>query len=84
MGKQPTSMSGATEFETVDTSSGDHTFSNGIRGLYIGVSGTVVLETEDGNQHTFLAMAAGFFHPIAQLKKIIKTGTTATNIKGAF
>ena len=77
------SISGNKEFETVNISSEDHTFTNKIRSLYIGQAGNVVVETEAEAQHT-LNLATGVFHPIVGLKKIIRNGTTASDIKGGY
>lgn len=49
------------------------------RGIYVGVSGNVVLVTASGDTITFVGLAAGMIHPIRA--KIIKsTNTTATSI----
>lgn len=57
--------------------------SNVTRGLYVGVSGDVLVVTAGGDEVTFLAMAAGVFHPI-RAKQIKATGTTATDIVGVY
>lgn len=53
------------------------------RGLYVGVSGNVVIVTVGGETVTFSNLAAGIIHPIRA--KIVKsTGTTATNIVSVY
>lgn len=53
------------------------------RGLYVGVSGDVKADMEDGTTVTFTAMAAGVVHPL-RVKRVYSTGTTATNITGVY
>ena len=57
--------------------------SNTTRGLYVGVSGDVVVVTAGGDEVTFVALAAGVFHPI-RAQRIKATNTTATNIVGVY
>jgi hypothetical protein len=51
--------------------------------LYIGVGGTVILETEDGTELTFLNIPDGSTLPISA-KRVNATGTTATDIIALF
>jgi hypothetical protein len=53
------------------------------RGLYVGVSGDLVVDSLDGNQVTFVALAAGQLHPI-RCTRVYATGTTATDIVGIY
>lgn len=47
--------------------------------LYIGGAGDVAIETFDGNQITLAGVNAGQFLPV-MVRKVLSTGTTATNI----
>ncbi len=53
------------------------------RGIYVGVSGDLVATMRDGNDVTFVGLAAGVIHPI-QAIKIKSTGTTATSIRALY
>ena len=53
------------------------------RGLYVGVSGDVVVTLADGNDVTFTSLAAGVIHPI-QCIRVKCTGTTATAIVACY
>jgi hypothetical protein len=57
--------------------------SNVTRGLYVGVTGDVVVVTANGDEVTLTALAAGVFHPI-RVKQVKSTNTTATNIVGVY
>ena len=46
------------------------------RGLYLGVSGDVAVTTSNGDEVTFLNMAAGIIHPL-RVKIVKDTGTDA-------
>ena len=78
------SISGVREFEEVDISSTNHTFTEEIRALYVGGAGDVILTTKGGASITLTALAAGVLHPIAGVASITKVGTTATGILGAY
>jgi hypothetical protein len=71
----------ATVHEAVDISVIDHVSELGwSRGIYVGVSGNVVLQLEDdATSVTYVGLAAGMVHPFS-VAKVIRTGTTATNI----
>jgi hypothetical protein len=47
--------------------------------LYIGGAGDLVVETIGGDEVTFAGVLAGSFLPV-QVRKVLSTGTTATNI----
>ena len=52
------------------------------RGLYVGVSGDVVVtmvDQADGANVTFTGLAGGVVHPL-EVKRVWNTNTTATNI----
>lgn len=49
------------------------------RAIYVGTSGSVKIDTLNGNTVTLPNLAAGVWHPIA-VKRIHATGTTATDI----
>jgi hypothetical protein len=53
------------------------------RGLYVGVSGDVKVDTLGGDTVTFVGLAAGVIHPI-RAKRVYATGTTATDIVGVY
>jgi len=54
------------------------------RGIYVGVSGDViVLHAGDSATTTYKSLAAGVFHPIS-IVKVMSTGTTATDIVGCY
>lgn len=53
------------------------------RGVYVGVSGDLKVDTSQGDTVTFVALASGVIHPI-RAKRIYATGTTATNIVGVY
>lgn len=59
-------------------------FAQGIcRGIYVGVSGDVVVVHGDDTTVTYKAMAAGVVHPI-MAKRINNTNTTATNVVAVY
>ncbi len=53
------------------------------RGLYVGVSGNVKVDMEDGTTLTFVGLAAGMIHPL-RVKRVYSTLTTATSIVGVY
>lgn len=53
----------------------------GFRALYVGGSGTLVLQNDAGVSITFAAVAVGFF-PVGGLK--VMAASTATNIVALF
>lgn len=53
------------------------------RGLYVGASGDVKIDTAEGNTVTFTGLAAGIVHPI-RAKRVYATDTTATNIVAVY
>lgn len=66
--------------------SADLTLPNGFVGttyLYVGVSGDVAVVTAAGDSVTLKSVAAGYFHPVS-VRKVLATGTTATDILAAF
>lgn len=73
------SLASATGGEAVDISGGDYVPSQAIRGFVLGVSGDVKVDYVDGSTVTLPALAAGVTHG-HKVKKIYKTGTTATTI----
>ena len=52
------------------------------RGLYVGVSGTLTVIDIDGTSCTFVAAPVGY-HPLRP-KRVMATGTAATNILGLY
>ena len=48
-------------------------------GIYCGASGDVVLMGDDGIQATF-TVATGVILPVYNIKRVMATGTTATNL----
>ncbi len=68
----------------VDISSADATLNRITRGLYVGVSGDVVVVfCEDNASVTLTGLAAGMWHPM-QIQKVVKIGTTATGIVAGY
>lgn len=61
----------------------DSTVITPTRGLYVGVSGDVKVDSIDGNAVTFTSLAAGIIHPIS-CTKVYATGTDATNIVAVY
>ena len=53
------------------------------RAVYVGVSGDLRVDSMDGNQVTFVGLAAGMVHPI-RCTRVYATGTTATGIIGIY
>lgn len=53
------------------------------RGIYVGVSGDVKVNTIGGETVTFVGLVAGVIHPI-RATRVYATGTTATNIIGVY
>lgn len=48
-------------------------------GIYVGVTGNIVLNTAKGMTLTFVAVPAGTILPI-DTRRVLATGTTATNL----
>lgn len=69
-------VSGYAKFLTpvLDTEYGEK-----MRGLYVGTTGNVSIETWDGQTVTFIGLVAGVVHPIFSLR-INSSGTSASNI----
>lgn len=65
---------------TAITTSDSTEYTPALRGLYLGVAGDVAVVLGDGSSGTYKNMVAGVIHPITNIKKIMATGTTATNI----
>lgn len=61
----------------------DSTVLSATRGLYLGVSGNVVVTMANGSDATFVGLAAGVIHPIS-VTKVKATGTTATSILAVY
>lgn len=61
----------------------DSTVIEATRGLYVGVSGDVVVTMADGGDVTFVGLAAGVIHAL-QVTKVKSTGTTATSIRALY
>ena len=65
---------------TIDISSVDHEAD--LIALYVGVGGTVIVRlADDSADVTLLNVPSGTFIPL-NIKKVEKTGTTATNMVG--
>lgn len=56
-------------------------YSPSLRGLYVGSTGDVAIVFASGESVTLQNLAAGAIHPIAAIKQILATGTTATGIR---
>ena len=53
------------------------------RAIYVGGYGDVRVITINNNDITFVGLAAGLLHAI-RVKRVLATGTTATNIVGLY
>jgi hypothetical protein len=53
------------------------------RGIYVGASGTLKVDTDNGDTVTFTGIAAGVIHTL-RVKKVYATGTSATGIVGLY
>jgi hypothetical protein len=53
------------------------------RAVYVGGSGDLTVDSLDGNQVTFVGLAAGQIHPI-RCTRVYATGTTVTGIIGIY
>jgi len=53
------------------------------RGIYVGASGDLKVDTAGGDTVTFVDIAAGVIHPI-RVQRVYSTGTTATDIIGVY
>lgn len=62
------------------TASDATTYSPPLRGIYVGVSGDVAVKFNNDETVTYVGLASGILHPIAGIKQILSTGTTATSI----
>lgn len=54
-----------------------------VRGIYVGVSGDVVLRLVDNTNVTFKNAPAGYIIPIRAIR-VLLTGTTATDLVGIW
>lgn len=85
MAKQKTNTSVTsvvTAAEAVDISATDHTFSNVVRGLYVGAAGNLTVRlVGDDTDAVFANVVAGTVLPVA-VASVRKTGTTAGSILG--
>lgn len=53
------------------------------RGIYVGVSGDLVVITANDDEVTFVGLAAGIIHPL-RVKAVLETGTDAEDIVGVY
>lgn len=53
------------------------------RGIYVGGTGNLKVDMDDGTTVTFTSIAAGVIHPI-KAQRVYATGTTATSIIGVY
>ncbi len=78
------------ESETVDISSTSHTFSRFVRGLLVTGTGNVIFHVVGDAEGSYItipvAVESGHYHIIRpfMIDKVIRTGTTATVVKGLF
>ncbi len=66
----------------VDVSGGDQVCPGTMVAIYVGGTGNIALEDHAGTQETYSAVPVGF-HSM-KMKKVLQTGTTATNMKILF
>lgn len=57
----------------------DSTILPGVRGLYVGGAGNLAVTFNDDTTATLVGVLAGQIYPL-QVKKVMFTGTSATNI----
>lgn len=68
----------------IDISAADATLTRNTRGLYVGVTGDVVVQfVGDAGSVTLTGLAGGMWHPM-QIQKVVKVGTTATNMVAGY
>jgi len=53
------------------------------RGIYVGTSGNLKVDTADGDTVTFVSLSAGVIHPM-RVRRVYATGTTAGSIIGVY
>ena len=70
----------AKSLEKVDLSTSDFNLSFTAQGFWIGVGGNLAVEDTDGNQETIKNIDGGTYVPAAGIVKVLKTGTTASEI----
>lgn len=73
----------ATGAVAVTTSDSTDLARGATKALYIGGAGNVAVITSGGDTITFTAITVGSFHPIS-VKRVLATGTTATNIVAVY
>lgn len=72
--------------QAVDISAADWPTARITRGIYVGTSGDVVVQycdDSDAATVTHKNLAAGVWHPM-QVQKVVRTGTTATDILAGY
>lgn len=53
------------------------------RGIYVGTSGDLKVDTADGDTVTFVGLSAGVIHPM-RIRRVYATGTDADDIIGVY
>jgi len=53
------------------------------RGIYVGTSGDLKVDTAGGDTVTFVSLSAGMIHPI-RAQRVYATGTDADDIVGVY
>lgn len=53
------------------------------RGLYVGTTGNLRVTLDNGDDVTFVTIAAGIIHPL-YVKRVWSTNTTATNLVAVY
>lgn len=64
---------------TVDLTTTDFSYPVGFNNVYVGGSGTLIVNKPNGGTQTYTGMAAGVYHAI-QGVGIVRSGTTATGL----
>lgn len=68
-----------TAYDAVSVTPSDTGNLGGVRGLYVGTSGDVKVDTSGGTTTTFVSVISGTILPI-RATRVYSTGTTASNI----
>lgn len=79
----PYDISSASGAVAVTPSDGADLARGATKGLYIGGAGNVAIITSGGDTVTFNGLTIGNIHPIS-VKRVLATGTTATNIVAVY
>lgn len=71
------------EYAAAITPDNSTDLANSTRGIYVGVTGDLKVDTVGGSTVTFVGLAAGIIHPI-RARRVYATGTSVTSIVGVY